>query len=151
MMIASYLVRLVMERIGFKLICQTWKNGWGSRKYHLVQKRQSNAFWSSHNPRGSYSLNNQNLDSNASEKDLEVRINFDSTFMQLLQPRKWIRFLRSRTFDANTISTLYKSMVRLQHLEYINAIWGLCYIGDLKLVKGVQKKLVPHLYEKPYE
>ena len=44
-------------------------------------------------------------------------------------------------------------MVR-PHLEYGNAIWGPCYIGDLKLVEGVQRratKLVPHLYEKPYE
>ena len=44
-------------------------------------------------------------------------------------------------------------MVR-PHLKYGNAIWGPCYIGDLKLVECVQRratKLVPHLYEKPYE
>ena len=38
------------------------------------------------------------------------------------------------TRDANTISTLYKSMVR-PHLEYGNAIWGPSYVGDLKLVE----------------
>ena len=57
------------------------------------------------------------------------------------------------TRDANTISTLYKSMVR-PHLEYGNAIWGPCYIGDLKLVEGVQRratKLIPNLYDKPYQ
>lgn len=42
----------------------------------------------------------------------------------------------------------------LPHLEYGNAIWGPCYIGDLKLVEGVQRratKLIPRLYDKPYE
>ena len=42
---------------------------------------------------------------------------------------------------------LYKSMVR-PHLEYGNAIWGPIYMGDLKLIEGVQRratKLMPHL------
>ena len=57
------------------------------------------------------------------------------------------------TRDADAITTLYKSMVR-PHLEYGNAIWGPCYVGDLKLVEGVQRratKLIPHLYDTPYE
>ena len=44
-------------------------------------------------------------------------------------------------------------MVR-PHLEYGNAIWGPTYMGDLKLVEGVQRratKLIPHLYNVPYE
>ena len=58
-----------------------------------------------------------------------------------------------KTRDTETIATLYKSMVR-PHLEYGNAIWGPCYMGDLKLVEGVQRratKLIPHLYDTPYE
>ena len=44
-------------------------------------------------------------------------------------------------------------MVR-QQLEYGNAIWGPCYVGDMRLVEGVQRratKLVPELYDLPYE
>ena len=54
-----------------------------------------------------------------------------------------------KTRDRETITTLYKSMVR-PHLEYGNAIWGPCYMGDMKLVEGVQRratKLIPQLYE----
>ena len=44
-------------------------------------------------------------------------------------------------------------MVRL-HLEYGNAIWGPCYLGDLRLFEGVQRratKLIPRLHDLPYE
>ena len=44
-------------------------------------------------------------------------------------------------------------MVR-PHLEYGNAVWGPCYMGDLKLVEGVQRratKLIPYLHDIPYE
>ena len=44
-------------------------------------------------------------------------------------------------------------MVR-PHLEYGNAIWGPCYVGDLRLVEGVQRratKLIPRLHNLPYE
>ena len=57
------------------------------------------------------------------------------------------------TRDADTITTLYKSMVR-PHLEYGNAIWGPCYVGDLKSVEGVQrraKKMVSEIRELSYE
>ena len=57
------------------------------------------------------------------------------------------------TRDAITMATLYKSMVR-PHMEYGNAIWGPCYMGDLKLVEGVQRratKIVSGLHDMPYE
>ena len=113
-----------------------------------------------HNPRKTYSLNNQNLESITSEKDLGVmvddKLRFHIHAASASKKANQILGVIKKTYvtrDANTISTLYKSMVR-PHLEYGNAIWGPCYIGDLKLVEGVQRratKLVPHLYEKPYE
>ena len=44
-------------------------------------------------------------------------------------------------------------MVR-PHLEYGNAIWGPCYVGDLKSVEGVQRratKMVSEIRELSYE
>ena len=50
------------------------------------------------------------------------------------------------TRDAVTIPILYKSMVR-PHLEYGNAIWGPCYVGDLKSVEGVQRRATKMISE----
>ena len=112
------------------------------------------------NPRRSYSLNNQKLESISSEKDLGVMVDDKLKFhvhaaYATKKANQMLGVIKKTyvTRDANTISTLYKSMVR-PHMEYGNAIWGPCYIGDLKLVEGVQRratKLIPHLYEKPYE
>ena len=57
------------------------------------------------------------------------------------------------TRDANTITTLYKSMVR-PHLEYGNIIWGPFYKMDMARVESVQRratKLVITLKDKSYE
>ena len=112
------------------------------------------------NPRRTYTLNNQVLESITSEKDLGVMVDDSLKFhihaaYATKKANQMLGVIKKTyvTRDANTISTLYKSMVR-PHLEYGNAIWGPCYIGDLKLVEGVQRratKLIPHLYEKPYE
>ena len=40
------------------------------------------------------------------------------------------------------------------HLKYGNAIWGPWYMGNVKLIEGVQRratKLIPHLYDMTYE
>ena len=57
------------------------------------------------------------------------------------------------TRDANTIATLYKSMVR-PHLEYGNIIWGPFYKMDMTRIESVQRratKLVITLKDKSYE
>jgi ribonuclease P/MRP protein subunit RPP40 len=112
------------------------------------------------NPRRTYTLNNQELESIRSEKDLGVMVDDSLKFhvhaaFAAKKANQMLGVIKKTyvTRDANTITTLYKSMVR-HHLEYGNAIWGPCYIGDLKLVEGVQRratKLIPHLYDKPYE
>ena len=112
------------------------------------------------NARRTYILNNQELEPISSEKDLGVMIDDKLRFhvhaASATKKANQMLGVIKRTYvtrDANTISTLYKSMVR-PHLEYGNAIWGPCYIGDLKLVEGVQRratKLIPNLYDKPYQ
>ena len=57
------------------------------------------------------------------------------------------------TLDADTISTLYKGMVR-PLLEYGNVIWGPHYRLDMKTIEAVQRratKLVDELRDKPYK
>ena len=112
------------------------------------------------NPRLTYILNGHELDKMTSEKDLGVmvddRLKFHVHTAAAIKKANQILGVIKKTYktrDANTISTLYTSMVR-PHLEYGNAIWGPCYMGDLKLVEGVQRratKLIPHLYDMPYE
>ena len=112
------------------------------------------------NPKLPYVLNDQELDMTTSEKDLGVMVDDELKFhvhtAAATKKANQILGVIKRTYqtrDANTISTLFKSMVR-PHLEYGNAIWGPCYMGDLKLVEGVQRratKLIPNLHDLPYE
>ena len=112
------------------------------------------------NPRKTYFLDNQELESVASEKDLGVMVDDKLKFhvhaaSASKKANQMLGVIKKSyvTRDADAITTLYKSMVR-PHLEYGNAIWGPCYVGDLKLVEGVQRratKLIPHLYDTPYE
>ena len=112
------------------------------------------------NPMFSYVLNGTQLKSITTEKDLGVtvdnKLNFHVHTATATKKANQILGVIKRAYktrDANTIATLYKTMVR-QPLEYGNAIWGPCYVGDMKLVEGVQRratKLIPHLYELPYE
>ena len=99
------------------------------------------------NPMFSYVLNGTQLESITTEKDHTATATKKANQILGVIKRAY------KTRDANTIATLYKTMVR-QPLEYGNAIWGPCYVGDMKLVEGVQRratKLIPHLYELPYE
>ena len=112
------------------------------------------------NPKRSYTLNGLGLEPISSEKDLGVmvddKLNFHLHTAAATKKANQILGVIKRTYktrDVNTIVTLYKSMVR-PHLEYGNAIWGPTYMGDLKLVEGVQRratKMIPHLYNVPYE
>ena len=112
------------------------------------------------NPNHTYTLNGQQLDSITSEKDLGVMVDNELKFhvhtAAVTKKANQMLGVIKRTYktrDAITISTLYKSMVR-PHLEYGNAIWGPCYMGDLKKVESVQRratKLIPHLHDLPYE
>ena len=112
------------------------------------------------NPRRTYTLDNQELEATTAEKDLGVMVD-DKLKLHVhaasatKKANQMLKVIKKTyvTRDANTITTLYKSMVR-HHLEYGNAIWGPCYMGDLKVVEGVQRratKLIPHLHDKPYE
>lgn len=112
------------------------------------------------NPKRTYTLNGQVLDPITSEKDLGVmvddKLKFHVHTAAATKKANQVLGVIKRTYktrDKETITTLYKSMVR-PHLEYGNAIWGPCYMGDLKLVEGVQRratKLIPQLYDIPYE
>ena len=111
------------------------------------------------NPKLKYILNGQVLESTLSEKDLGVtvddKLKFHVHAVAAAKKANQMLGIIKRTYitrDAETIATLYKSMVR-PHLEYGNAIWGPCYKGDLKLIEGVQRratKLVSNLRDKPY-
>lgn len=112
------------------------------------------------NPKRTYMLDGQELDPITSEKDLGVMVDDQLKFhvhtaFVTKKANQMLGVIKKtyKTRDANTISTLYKAMVR-PHLEYGNAIWGPCYAGDLKLVEGVQRratKLIPHFHDVSYE
>ena len=112
------------------------------------------------NPKRTYSLDNHELESVESEKDLGVMVDNKLKFhvqtaYATKKANQMLGVIKKMyvTRDASTIATLYKTIVR-PHLEYGNAIWVPCYMGDLKLVEGVQcqaTKLIPHLHDLPYE
>ncbi len=57
------------------------------------------------------------------------------------------------TLDKELLPIVYKHWVR-PHLEYENAIWQSCYIGDMKNVEGVQRrftKVILELRDKSYQ
>ena len=111
------------------------------------------------NPNHDYLLNGHTLEKIESEKDLGVVIDDSLKFhlQTAAATRKANQILgvikRSyKTRDKNTMSTLYKSMVR-PHLEYGNAIWGPFYAMDKKAVESVQRratKLIPELRDESY-
>ena len=111
-------------------------------------------------PNEVYHLGDQELEVIDSEKDLGVMVDDKLKFhvhtaYATKKANQMLGVIKRtyRTRDAVTMTTLYKSMVR-PHLEYGNAIWGPCYMGDLKAVEGVQRratKLVQHLYDESYE
>ena len=112
------------------------------------------------NPKREYTLNGQVLESTEAEKDLGVMVDDKLRFhihtaFAVKKANQMLGVIK-RTYvtrDAVTIPTLYKSMVR-PHLEYGNAIWGPCYVGDSKSVEGVQRratKLVSEVRDLCYE
>ena len=112
------------------------------------------------NPKREYTLNGQVLESTEAEKDLGVMVDDKLKFhihtaFAVKKANQMLGVIK-RTYvtrDAVTIPTLYKSMVR-PHLEYGNAIWGPCYVGDSKSVEGVQRratKLVSEVRDLCYE
>ena len=81
-----------------------------------------NANFGHHNPRKTYSLNNQNLESITSEKDLrgmlDDKLRFHIHAVSATKKANQILGVKKDVIrDVKTISTLYKSMVR-PHLEY---------------------------------
>ena len=112
------------------------------------------------NPKRKYVLNGQELEATRAEKDLGVMVDDNLKFhihtASAAKKANQMLGVIKRTYvtrDADTITTLYKSMVR-PHLEYGNAIWGPCYVGDLKSVEGVQRratKMVSEIRELSYE
>ena len=112
------------------------------------------------NPNHTYVLDGQVLEAITNEKDLGVmvdnKLNFHVHAATATKKANQILGVIKRTYktrDEHTIGTLYKAMVRC-HLEYGNAVWGPCHMGDLKLVEGVQRratKLIPRLRDMPYE
>ena len=112
------------------------------------------------NPKRTYSLDGQILEAIESEKDLGVMVDDKLRFhvhtaFATKKANQMLGVIKRtyKTRDAATIATLHTSMVR-PHLEYGNAIWGPCYMGDLKLIEGVQRratKLITHLHDLPYE
>ena len=107
-----------------------------------------------------YMLNNPTLESTKSEKDLGIIIDEDMkyhvhTTSATKKSNQVFGIIKKSyvTRDANTIATLYKSMVR-PHLEYGNIIWGPFYKMDMSRVESVQRlatKLVITLKNKSYE
>ena len=132
---------------------KTWQLPFNAKKCKVMH-------FGHNNPLLPYALNGQTLDKISSEKDLGVMVDDQLKFHihTAAATKKANQILGTikrtyKTRDENTISTLYTSMVR-PHLEYGNAIWGPCYMGDAKLVEGVQRratKLIPRLRDLPYE
>ena len=112
-----------------------------------------------HNPNHTYHLNGHALDVTRTEKDLGVlmddSLKFHTQTAAATKKANQILGVIKRSYktrDKNTMTTLYKSMVR-PHLEHGNVIWGPFYAGDKKAVESVQRratKLIPELREKCY-
>ena len=113
-----------------------------------------------HNHGQDYTLDNQQLKSSDTEKDLGIIIDTNLKFhiqtAAAVKKANQVLGILKKTYctrDAQTIACLYKAMVR-PHLEYGNTIWGPFYKGDIKLVESVQRratKIIPELRDKPYE
>ena len=136
---------------------ENWSRIW---QLPFNAKKCKSMHFGHNNPKHKYVLNGLELEAITTEKDLGVmvdnKLNFHVHAATATKKANQILGVIKRTYqtrDEYTIPTLYKAMVR-PHLEYGNAIWGPCYLGDLRLVEGVQRratKLIPRLHELPYE
>ena len=112
------------------------------------------------NPQHSYTMNGHMLESTTQEKDLGVIIDDTLKFhvhtAAAAKKANQVLGIIKKSYsarDADTISTLYKAMVR-PLLEYGNVIWGPHYRMDMKTIERVQRratKLVDELRDKPYK
>ena len=136
---------------------ENWSRIW---QLPFNAKKCKSMHFGHNNPKHTYVLNGIELEAITTEKDLGVmvdnKLNFHVHAATATKKANQILGVIKRTYqtrDEFTIPTLYKAMVR-PHLEYGNAIWGPCYVGDLRLVEGVQRratKLIPRLHNLPYE
>ena len=112
------------------------------------------------NPQNSFTMNGHTLESTTQEKDLGVIIDDTLKFhvhtaAAAKKANQVLGIIKKShvTRDADTISTLYKAMVR-SLLEYGNVIWGPHYRMDMKTIEAVQRratKLVDEIRDKPYK
>ena len=112
------------------------------------------------NPRQTYKMNGHTLEATTQEKDLGVIIDDTLKFhvhtaAAVKKANQVLGIIKKSycTRDADTMSTLYKAMVR-PLLEYGNVIWGPHYRMDMKSVESVQRRatrLIPELHDKPYK
>ena len=112
------------------------------------------------NPKHEYYMNGHRLETSTCEKDLGVQIdhkfNFHVHTAAAIKKASQVLGLIKRTYitrDADTITTLYKSLVR-PHLEYGNLIWGPNFKEDMKSVEKIQRratKIIYNLKDTPYE
>ena len=114
----------------------------------------------SKNPNHEYTMNGQKLDVSVSEKDLGVHVDNQLKFHvhSAAATKKGTQILglikkTYKTRDADSITTLYKSLVR-PHLEYGNIIWGPIFKEDMKSVEKIQQratKIISQLRDVTYE
>ena len=96
------------------------------------------------NLQNSFTMNGHTLESTTQEKDLGVIIDDTLKFhvytaAAAKKANQVLGIIKKSyvTRDADTISTLYKAMVR-SLLEYGNVIWGPHYCMDMKTIEAVQ-------------
>ena len=111
------------------------------------------------NPRHSYSMNGHTLEETDQEKDLGVIIDENLKFhvhtaAAAKNGNRMLGIIKKSycTRDADTISTLFKAMVR-PLLEYGNAIWGPHFKTDVKSIESIQRRatrMIPELRDMSY-
>ena len=136
---------------------ETWSKKW---QLPFNVKKCKVMHIGSKNPNHEYLMNDHKLEVSESEKDLGVHIDNQLKFhihtAAAIKKATQILGLIKKTYktrDADTISLLYKSLVR-PHLEYGNLIWGPSFMEDKKSIEKVQRratKIVSGLYDAPYE
>ena len=112
------------------------------------------------NPHLVYTMNGCTLEVTTQERDLGVIIDNELKFhvhtAAAVKKANQVLGIIKRSYctrNADTVSTLYKVMVRPLP-EYGNVIWGPHYRMDMKSVESVQRratKLIPELREKTYQ
>ena len=136
---------------------EEWSNKW---QLPFNESKCKVLHFGYNNEKRDYTINDHRLEAVRYEKDLGVIVDEELKFHQQTatatkKANQVLGIIKKsyQTRDAETISTLYKAMVR-PHLEYANSIWGPFYKGDMKKAESVlhrATKLIPELKDKPYE